>query len=72
MGNFGEKMRYVTFRLGGIEREAPEEYDSHLNDEVGRFDLTDRIGRSEESTVHIGPHRLLPETSHPRFRPSKS
>ena len=72
MGNFGEKMRYVTFRLDRIEREAPEEYDSHLDDEVGRSDLTDRIGRSEESTVHLTTHRLLQETSHPRFRPSKS
>ena len=33
MGNFGEKMRYVTFRLGGIEREAPVEDDSHLDNE---------------------------------------
>ena len=35
MGNFGKKMRYVTFRLGGIEREAPEEDDFF---KVSRFE----------------------------------
>ena len=58
MGNFGEKMRYVTFRLGGIEREAPEEDDSHSDDQVGRSDLTDRSGRSEECTVYLTTHRF--------------